>query len=49
MYSAVLMEKLSGSVYRLSHYCIMSIRNTKEDIYLCENATDFYLRFGAVP
>lgn len=45
----VVMEKLSGSGYRLSHYCIMSISNTKEDIYLCENATDFYSSFGAVP
>lgn len=39
------MEKLSGTGYRLSHYCVMSISDSKEDIYLCENATDFYLRF----
>lgn len=39
------MEKLSGTGYRLSHYCVMSISDSKEDIYLCENATDSYLRF----
>lgn len=43
------MEKHSGTGYRSSHYCAMSISDSKEDIYLCENATDFYLRFGALP
>lgn len=42
------LEKLSRTGYRLSHYCEMSISDSKEDIYLCENATDFYLRFGAL-
>lgn len=40
------LEKLSGTGYRLSQRCIISINDSKEDIYLCENASDSYLRFG---
>lgn len=43
------LEKPLGTGYRLSHNCVMSISNSKEDIYLCVNAADFYLRFGALP
>lgn len=43
------LEKLSGTGYRLSQRCIISINDSKEDIYLCENASDSYLRFGARP
>lgn len=35
------LEKLSGTGYRLSQDCVMSISDSKEDIYLCENATVF--------
>lgn len=40
--------KLLGTGYRLSHDSEMSISDSKEDIYLCENATDSYLRSGAL-
>lgn len=43
------LEKLSGTGYRLSQRCIISINDSKEDIYLCENASDSCLRFGALP
>lgn len=35
-------KKLSGTGPRLSPSCVMSAGDSKEDIYLCENATDFY-------
>jgi len=41
------MEKHSG--IRLTQFCLISVSDGKEDIYSCENATDFYLRFGALP
>lgn len=43
------MERHSGTGYRLSHFCFISDNDGKDDINLCENATDFYLRFGALP
>lgn len=43
------LEKPLGTGYRLSHNRVMSISNSKEDIYLCVNAADFCLRFAALP
>lgn len=43
------MENLSGSGCRLSRSCFVSVSDSEEDIYLCENAADFNLRFGALP